>query len=128
MPSIAEYLQARDHPHCLLDRDVRLAHLPSWQRWDLLQPDVLFEDFDAIFCDPPFANVTIPELAQAISLLAAGSLGEPRLYIVHLLDREAELLKAFPAMDLCRHPGPLGYRTVKRSTQQRIHLYGPTSR
>ena len=125
MPSLAERLDASGHPYRLLDRDVRFQDLKGWKRWDLLQPELLFEDFDAIFCDPPFANVTLRQLSRAIDTLAASLSTPPAVHIAYTDTREAALLQAFAHHGLCRHFGPLGYRTVKERTQARIAWYGP---
>ena len=125
LPSIAEALEAAGHPYTLLDRDTRFSHLSGWQRWDLQKPELVFEDFDAILCDPPFANVTLPELVRAVDLLAAGSARTPAVYFAYIDTREDDLLAAFAHHGLSRRFGPLGYRTVKASTQARIAWYGP---
>ncbi len=125
MPSLAERLEAAGHPYRLLDRDTRFRHLAGWQRWDLMKPELIFEDFDAILCDPPFANVTLPDLVRAIDLLAAGAPEPPALHLAYIDTRETALLHAFAHHGLRRHFGSLGYRSVKASTQARIAWYGP---
>jgi hypothetical protein len=125
LPSIAEALEAAGHPYRLLDRDTRFQHLAGWQRWDLQKPELVFEDFDAILCDPPFANVTLPELVRAIDLLAAGAARPPAVHLAYIDTREPSLLRAFTHHGLTRRFGPLGYRSVKAETQARIAWYGP---
>lgn len=125
LPSIAEVLEAAGHPYILLDRDTRFRHLPGWRRWDLQKPELVFEDFDALLCDPPFANVTLAELVRAVDLLAAGAPSAPSVHLAYIDTREAALLEAFAHHGLTRRFGPLGYRTVKAETQARIAWYGP---
>lgn len=126
MPSLAVHLHAAGRPVTLLDRDRRFRSLPDFERWDLLQPHMVFGDHDAIFIDPPFANITIAQLARAVALLAGGMPRPPALYLCHLREREAELRQSFAAYGLARLGPPLGYRSVKAATQARIHLFGPT--
>ncbi len=125
MPSLAEALHAQGRRHILLDRDQRFAHLPSYQRFDLHHPHMVFSPFDAIFIDPPFSNIDLPELRRTIDLLASAAPTRPPLYLCYTSTREQALLRTFAHFSLKRLRGPLGYRTVKAATQQRICLYGP---
>lgn len=125
-PSIAEALESRGHPYLLLDRDTRFSHLSGFQPFDLRRPHMVFERFDAIFTDPPFSNVSIGDFRQTVDLLAQGAPARPALYLCYINTREAALRKAFSAYGIERL-FPLGYRSVKASTQGRIFLYGPPS-
>jgi hypothetical protein len=123
MPSLAERLEEAGHPYALLDQDRRLRTLRGHRRWDLHAPEMIFGDHDAIFCDPPFANIALPGLEGALDLLARGQSRPPALFLVYISDREAALLDTFRGWGLRRARGPLGYRTVPAATQARIHLY-----
>lgn len=124
-PSLAEALEARSRPYILLDRDRRFAHLRGYQRFDLRSPHLVFEDFDAIFADPPFSNISLAQLAGTVDALARCAPSRPDLYLCYINTREAELLRCFGDFPLRRYAGALGYRSVKASTQARIFLYGP---
>ena len=124
-PSIAVALDAQSRPYILLDRDRRFAHLSGYQRFDLRAPHMIFEDFDAIFVDPPFSNISLEQLAGTVDALARCAPTQPDLYLCYINTREEELLRRFGMFSLRRHPGALGYRSVKASTQARIFLYGP---
>ncbi|MEL6343454.1 MAG: hypothetical protein AAFV53_09985 [Myxococcota bacterium] len=127
MPSLAKDLEDRLHPYRLLDRDRRFTNLSGYEYFDLLNPHMIFEDFDAIFVDPPFANVTLPQLRETIDLLASCPPRRPALFICYIASREAQLMETFSPYQLRRENEPLGYRTVKAATQARIRLYASTA-
>ena len=66
-------------------------------------------DYDAVFLDPPFANVTPLELASAVAALC-GDRKVP-LFVGYNLQRGAELVDAFAAFDLRDTGDVLGYAT-----------------
>jgi 16S rRNA G966 N2-methylase RsmD len=84
MPSLAVHLHAAGRPVTLLDRDRRFRSLPGFERWDLLRPHMVFGEHDAIFVDPPFANITPAQLARAVELLVGGMPRQPALFVCHL--------------------------------------------
>ncbi len=127
MPTLAVHLAAQGRRVTLLDRDRRFRGLAGHQRWDLQKPHMVFGDHDALFVDPPFANITLDELARAVDLLAGGMPARPDVYICHLREREAGLCARFAADGLQRLGPPLGYRSVAADTQARIHLFGPAA-
>ena len=131
-PSLAVAAQSRDMEYLLLDRDDRWKTvLPKgkYKRFELKQPRLIGAsfDYDAVFCDPPFANVDLRALRNVIDLLAfTETQRRAPLYLAFLSDREDEVFRAFnPEYDLERKPPALGYRSVKAETQARIFLYGP---
>ena len=131
-PSLAVAAQSRDMEYLLLDRDDRWNKvLPKgkYKRFELSQPRLIGAsfDYDAVFCDPPFANVDLLELRNVIDLLAfTETQRRAPLYLAFLSDREDDVFRAFnPEYDLERKPPALGYRSVKAETQARIFLYGP---
>ena len=131
-PSLAVAAQSRDMEYLLLDRDDRWnTVLPKgkYKRFELKQPRLIGAsfDYDAVFCDPPFANVDLRALRNVIDLLAfTETQRRAPLYLAFLSDREDEVFRAFnPEYDLERKPPALGYRSVKAETQARIFLYGP---
>jgi hypothetical protein len=131
-PSLAVAAQSRDMEYLLLDRDDRWKTvLPKgkYKRFELKQPRLIGAsfDYDAVFCDPPFANVDLRALRIVIDLLAfTETQRRAPLYLAFLSDREDEVFRAFnPEYDLERKPPALGYRSVKAETQARIFLYGP---
>lgn len=107
VPSIAAKLDAAGEDYLLLDRDERFATLKSFEPFDLRQPKPVTYAFDALFLDPPFANVTPQELAAAVAALC----GDRRVPLFVGLQRTAELVEAFGAYDLRDTGDVLGYAT-----------------
>lgn len=109
MPSVAVAFEQIGRDCLFLDRDDRFAKLlGSFVYYDLHRPRPLPEaDVDAIFVDPPFANVSPTELASALRLIAARPLP---LFICFPMKRHAQLAAAIGVHNLT-HIGPaLGYK------------------
>ena len=123
LPSVATRLEALGHPYTLLDRDTRFGSLSGYQPFDLFEPHLVSGRFDAVLCDPPFANVLLDRLATVVDLLAAGQPRPMAVGIAYIDTRQDALLQAFAHVGLARAWGPLGYRTVAASTQARIQWY-----
>lgn len=123
-PSLAVAAEQAGQRCLLLDRDERFAFLSAFQAFDLDRPSRLEEPFDAIVCDPPFANFELPRLRAAIEALRPGASEDVPLFIAYNSRREAELQAAFGAQQL-RRLRPLGYMSVKPKTQRHLFLYGP---
>ena len=87
-PSLSSTLTQR---YLLLDRDTRFAGL-NFQEYDLLKPTKVDFQFDAVFLDPPFANVTPQQLAEAMRVLQV----DTPLFVGYNVNRAEELISAFP--------------------------------
>ena len=108
MPSIAAKLDANGEDYLLLDRDERFSTLRHYEPFDLRSPSVSYA-FDALFLDPPFANVTPEELrgGRRRTLWRSPGAALRRLQP----QRGAELVGAFGAYDLRDTGDVLGYAT-----------------
>ena len=133
-PSLAVAADEAGLPYLLLDRDERFAFLSGFRRFELDAPTPLTDyAFDAVFCDPPFANFGLDQLKETLRLLApappsaSAAASAPPLYIAYNSRREGALLEEFAEQGLERICG-LGYCSVKPKTQQHIFLYGPHAR
>lgn len=128
-PSLAARAEKAGMDYLLLDRDPRWGErLPKhrFRRFELSQPRQARFDYDAVFCDPPFANVALADLRKVVDLLAATpEQAAAPLWLAFVSDREEAVLEAFDGYQLERKPPALGYRSVKEKTQERIFLYGP---
>jgi len=123
-PALAVAAQEEALTYLLLDRDERFSFLHSFQHFDLATPKrVNGYDYDAVFMDPPFANLDLALLRRALATLAHPAHQAP-LYIAYNERREEDLLHMFPEQNLVRLM-PLGYCSVKPRTQRHIWLYGP---
>ena len=125
-PSLAVMAERKSKPYLLLDRDTRFDFLSGYRPFSLMEPYLITNfDFDAVFIDPPFANVTPDQVARCLRLMGADKVP---LFVAYNSRREEALLKAMNALD-----GPnlerkwrLGYREgVSLDTQDSIWLYGP---
>lgn len=128
-PSLAVALEETTptSDYLLLDRDERFSFLRGFRRWDLADAAEVAcvgdSRPDVVLCDPPFANFPLQRLRDAINVLA------PRapLYLAYNVRREEEVQRAFGGW---HHPldrlGPLGYESVKPTTQRQIVLFGPS--
>lgn len=125
-PSLAVMAERKSKPYLLLDRDTRFDFLSGYRPFSLMEPYFVNNfDFDAVFIDPPFANVTPEQVARCLRLMGADRVP---LYVAYNSRREDALLKAMNSLD-----GPnlerkwsLSYREgVSLDTQDSIWLYGP---
>lgn len=140
-PTLAVMAEKKGKPYKLLDRDVRFNFLSGYEMFSLTEPHLITNyDFDAIFIDPPFANVTPEEVAQCLRLMGANSKkdmdknedGIP-LWVAYNSKREEKLLDALNGNGLenCIDLEPkwrLSYKEgVSLDMQDSIWLYGPKS-
>jgi len=127
-PSLAVEAEARGAPYLLLDRDERFGFLRGFRPFDLERPEpetAADFAFDCVLCDPPFSNFELARLREVLNTLGAAA---APLYLCYNARREGALVDAFAGSgrELVRMAGgPLGYTSVKASTQQHIFLYGP---
>ena len=116
-PMVGRELVRRGVNVTVLDSDERFADLPGFQKYDLYRPVWLGQSFDLILCDPPFFNVSLSQLFQAIRLLSRYNINQP-LLICYLKRRETNLLGTFAAFNLKPtgyHPGYLTVQAVERN-------------
>lgn len=142
-PTLAVMAEKKGKPYKLLDRDTRFNFLSGYEMFSLTEPHLITNyDFDAIFIDPPFANVTPEEVAQCLRLMGANNAknkddnedgdGIP-LWVAYNSKREEKLLDALNGNGLenCIDLEPkwrLSYKEgVSLDMQDSIWLYGPKS-
>ena len=119
VPSIAAKLDSSGEDYLLLDRDERFATLRHYEPFDLRAPRNVAYAFDALFLDPPFANVTPAELAAAVAELCGDR--QVPLFVGYNVNRAAELVDAFASFDLRDTGDVLGYATGVM--EERISLF-----
>ena len=125
-PTLAVLAEKKGKPFKLLDRDTRFDFLSGYEEFSLTEPHLIADyDFDAVFVDPPFANVTPDQLARCLRLMGADKVP---LYVAYNSRREEKLLEALNALD-CPELVPmwrLSYKEgVSDNTMESIWLYGP---
>uniref|UniRef100_A0A7S0JIB4 N6-adenine methyltransferase n=2 Tax=Calcidiscus leptoporus TaxID=127549 RepID=A0A7S0JIB4_9EUKA len=113
-------------PYKLLDCDDRFSFLRAFQYFDLNHPSGLEDyEYDAVLCDPPFANFELSRLRFVLKVLSRSDEAcSVPLYLCYNGRREEAVRKEFPQLQRLSD-SPLGYESVKSSTQKHIFLYGP---
>eukprot|EP00956_Cyclotella_meneghiniana_P004719 scaffold5825_cov62-Cyclotella_meneghiniana.AAC.4 len=125
-PSLAVLAERDGREYKLLDRDTRFDFLGGYEEFSLTEPHWIKDyNFDAVFIDPPFANVTPEQVAKCLRLISADWCP---LWIAYNSRREEKLLDALNSLD-CPDIVPkwrLSYKEgVSDRTQDSIWLYGP---
>jgi len=127
-PTLAVLAEKKGKTYKLLDRDKRFSFLSGFESFSLTEPHLISDyDFDAVFIDPPFANVTPLQVARCLRLIGASDNGIP-LWLAYNSKRETKLLEALNELD-CPDLVPkwrLSYKEgVRGDMQDSIWLYGP---
>jgi hypothetical protein len=116
--------------YCLLDRDDRFNFLSGYRPFSLTEPHLITDyEYDAVFVDPPFANVTPQQVARCLRLMAPDHARQQvPLYVAYNSKREDALLSAMNELECPKleRKWQLGYQEgVSMNTQEGIWLYGP---
>ena len=122
-PSLAIAAQQVNQNYLLLEKDRRF-HFLNFRYFDLHQPKPVTDyEFDAVFCDPPFANLDLCSLKVSLDMLGCGDskAGVP-LFLAYNSRREDELFDIFEEYKL-RREWCLGYLSVRERTQRHLYLY-----
>ena len=103
-----------------------LRILQRFRAFELTSPFLVKFQYDAIFVDPPFSNITLPQLRKTIRSMASTQeqLDAP-LFLVFNADREDEIMAVFKEYNLQRKYPALRYRSVKEEMQNKIFLFAP---
>lgn len=125
-PTLAQNLQASAGTQKkirALDIDTRFEKsLPGFQLWNLYKPTRIAEQFDVIFCDPPFFNCSLSQLFSAIRLLSNFDYSQP-IMLCYLRRREQALLGTFAKFSIQPTGIFASYKTVQSSERNEIQLY-----
>ncbi len=122
-PLLGKTLVERGHPVTILDIDKRFEVVPGFQYFDIYQPWWLDNQFDLIFCDPPFFNTSLSQLFYAIRILNHHSWEQP-LMISYLVRRSKAILGTFRPFQLRAINYYPTYQTVKACQKNEIQLFG----
>lgn len=121
-PMVGRAVARLGHPVTNLDLDERFAADPGFEAFDLYRPRWIERRFDVILCDPPFFNVSLSQLFQALRQLAHHDL-EQKL-VVAFLQRRAEAIRGtFAPFGLEGSGYEPGYLTVQESERNGIELF-----
>lgn len=125
-PTLAQALQSNAGSNKnirALDIDTRFEQsLPGFRLWNLYKPTRIDEQFDVIFCDPPFFNCSLSQLFSAFRLLSNFDYSQP-IMICYLRRREQAVLGTFAKFHIQSTGIFASYKTVQNSGRNEIQLY-----
>ena len=121
-PTIGERLAEAGHDVTILDVDERFAHLPGYRPYDVTRPPWIDRRFDGILCDPPFFNVSLSVLRDALRQLSHHDDRQPVL-LGYLSRRADAVVEAFSRFSLRTTGIRLHYTTVDASERNEIELF-----
>ena len=121
-PMLGRSMHDRGKDIATLDIDERFSDLPRFRRWDLYRPEHLDERFDVIVCDPPFFNVSLSQLFQAMRLLSHFDFDQ-RLMIGYLSRRASAVVGTFAKFGLEPTGQCPAYQTVKNCERNDIEFF-----
>ena len=121
-PMLGRELHRRGRAVRVLDVDERFADLAGFRRWNLYRPEHLGETFDLIVCDPPFFNVSLSRLFNAVRLLCHYDF-ETKLMISYPVRRRNAIMGTFAPFGLRSTGCRPGYLTVQKCEKNDIEFY-----
>lgn len=121
-PLLGKQLAAQGARVTVLDIDERFAAVPGFRRYDIYRPARLEAEFDLIVCDPPFFNVSLSQLFNAVRVLSHYRFDQP-LLVAYLQRRAPAILGTFTLFGL-RPTGFLPkYQTVQASERNQVEFF-----
>ncbi|MEL6674372.1 MAG: hypothetical protein AAFR61_19345 [Bacteroidota bacterium] len=121
-PLLGQYYQEHYGACYILDIDDRFAHLPGFIQYDIYRPEALQLDFDLLFCDPPFFNVSLSQLFKAMRLLCQFDF-QKEVVLCYLKRRERAITGAFHLFSLEATDYFPTYQTLVKKEKNHICLY-----
>ena len=115
-------LRRRNVSAHVLDIDERFIDEAGFQRFDLYRPTFQPEKFGVIICDPPFWNVSLSQLLNAIRLLSHFNANQP-LAICYPTRRAKNLLRTFAAFELKPSGFFPQYESVQNVARNEIEFF-----
>lgn len=130
-PSLAILADTAGMDYLLLDRDRRFSFLKGYKEFSLKEPFLVDYPYDAVFIDPPFANISPADLRRCLDLMAPDEHRRSKvpLFVAYNSKREQQLISAMrerggTTLELKWH---LNYMSVREDMQDNIALYGSTT-
>ncbi len=121
-PMLGRALSERGIKARVLDSDERFAADANFAHFDLYRPLWRAETYGAIFCDPPFWEVSLSQLFAAIRLLAHHNWEQP-LAICYPTRRAKNICGTFARFGLQPTGYFPGYLTVQQLERNRIEFF-----
>lgn len=122
-PLLGQELERRGIRTCTLDIDTRFTTLRGYRQFDLTRPEWLGEHYGLIVCDPPFFNVSLHRLFNAIRVLSRYDYSQP-LLIFYLARRAVSVIGTFSRFGVEPLDFRAGYLTVQGSERNDVALFG----
>ena len=141
---LAEFLSQWSSPCCLcapmlgkrlselgvnvtvLDIDERFKNVEGFRNFDIYRPEWIGQEFDVIFCDPPFFNVSLSQLFNAIRMLSRNDFSQPIL-VAYLARRANAIIGTFSRFGIGSSGYFPGYQTVREIEKNRIEVFSNLS-
>jgi hypothetical protein len=121
-PLLGKTLADQGEKVYILDIDTRFSKYGHFIEFDLYRPKWLGVDFDIILCDPPFFNVSLSQLFDAIRLVSQNNFNQ-RLLLGYLTRRAANIEGTFAEFQIKRTGIRLSYQTVQPTERNDIQLF-----
>ena len=125
-PSFGKHLIEKDRQCATLDIDKRFETLEGFQYFDLSKAKWTDQQYDLIVCDPPFFNVSLRQLLQAIRVLSNYN-PQQKLLICYLERRSRTFLEVFKEFGLEQTELYAGYQSVQPIEKNKIVFFGNLS-
>lgn len=110
----------------VLDIDERFSNVPGFLQWDIYRPQQLPQTFQIIVCDPPFFNVSLSQLFNAVRILSHYDPGQ-KLLISYLHRRQHAIINTFSPFGLGSTGFYPSYVTVQKNEKNKIEFFGNLS-
>lgn len=121
-PMVSSELHRRGQVICTLDIDLRFESLTGFKLWDIFRPAYLDEQFDIIVCDPPFFNVSLSQLYDALHILSHYDLTQ-KMFVSYLSRRADAFENVFHHFGMIRTGIFPKYQTVKNCDRNEIEFF-----
>ena len=125
-PSLGKHLAERGVNVAILDIDKRFSATKGFRYFDIFRPEWLGTDFDLIFCDPPFFNVSLSQLFAAIRMLSQNNF-EQTVLVSYLARRSKAITNTFASFKLQGTDYFPKYQTVRDTEKNRIEVFSNLS-
>ena len=130
-PTLARQWTRGGKSATLLDVDRRFSDVPGFCYFDLSHPESVWNSlrrrrFSIVVCDPPFFNLSLSQLRNAIRAISQYEPQQP-LLISYLLRRENAFLEAFREFQLAPTGITPHYPSLTPGPKNDIRFYGNLS-
>lgn len=122
-PSLGAELEKRGVRVTTLDIDERFSMLRGFRLYDINKPEPPGEKFGVIICDPPFLNVTLAELFEAIKVLSLNDYSQ-RVIINCLSSRALAITRLFSPFGLETTGYKPSYSTIQNIGRNKMEFFG----